>query len=230
MSTPLFDTPRPMPSRLLSSLKRPFSKAKPEPYSFVSDRTREPGSRATPPTYEQITMGLHLSRTPHIPAHLVHLYPPITQPRLQRSVSSPASSAPHRAHKSRTASAHLHPSYSQPQSRFQSRSPTPSRSPSRSHTRLPPPPARSALKRPRVTATGTSSSMTPDTASSSTVASSILLSTPTSRSTRSGILTRFLGKERGAASTQVAIIAEPEPEPERKAVRFHGVEEEDESC
>jgi hypothetical protein len=42
-------------------------------------------------------------------------------------------------------------------------------------------------------------------------------------------LARFLGKERGTAPPLVAVIAEVEhAEPERKAVRFGGVKEEDE--
>lgn len=176
-------------------------------------------------------MGLHLSRTPHFPAHLAHLHPPTSQPRLQRSVSSPASFVPHRAHKVRSTSAHLYPSYpSHPPSRSHTPSTTPSRSPSRSYSRLPPPPARSALKKPHAKATGTSSSgMTPDTASASTAASSITPPTPTYGSERSGLLARFLGKERGTTPPLVAIIAEAEPSgSERKAVRFGGVEEEDE--
>jgi len=173
-------------------------------------------------------MGLHLSRTPHIPAHLAHLYPPTLQPRLQRSVSSPASSAPQRAHRVRPTSAHLHSSQ---RSQSQSYSPTPSRSPSRSYTPLPPPPARSALKKPHTKTTATSSSLTPDSASASTAASSGPPSTPSSRSARSGLLSRLLGKERGAPPALVSILAVHEPEPERKAVRFGGLkEEEDESC
>jgi len=39
------------------------------------------------------------------------------------------------------------------------------------------------------------------------------------------LLSRFLGKERGTALPLVAIIAEAVPE--RKAVRFGGVEDED---
>ncbi|KAF8493200.1 hypothetical protein F5888DRAFT_1724985 [Russula emetica] len=220
-----------MPNRLLSSLKRPFSRPKLEPDSsiLVTPREPEPGPGATPPSYEQIAMGLHLSRTPHFPAHLAHLYPPLPQLRLQRSVSSPVSSAPHRAHKARTTSAHPTPLFRSP---YHSNTPstTPSRSPSRSYTRLPPPPARSALKKPRVKPTATTSSgMTPDTASSSTAASSITPPTPINGSTRSGPLARFLGKERGTALPLIAIIAEAEPaEPERKAVRFGGVEDEDE--
>jgi len=71
--------------------------------------------------------------------------------------------------------------------------------------------------------------MTPDTASASTAASSLTPPTPTNGSTRSGLLTRFLGKERGTALPLIAIIAETEPaERERKAVRFGGVEDEDE--
>ncbi|KAN0121021.1 hypothetical protein V8E52_003609 [Russula decolorans] len=217
-----------MPNRLLSSLKRPFSKPKPEPDSSILV-TREPGPSATPPSYEQIAMGLHLSRTPHFPAHLAHLYPPPPQPRLQRSLSSPVSSTPHRPHKARSASAHPDP-YSPSPYHSNSPSTTQSPSPSRSYTRLPPPPARSALKKPRVKATATTSSgMTPDTASASTAASSITPPTPTNGSTRSGLLTRFLSKDRGTALPLIAIIAEAEPaEPERKAVRFGGVEDEDE--
>src|SRR6266566_187076 len=144
-----------MPNRLLSSLKRPFSKPKLEPDSSILI-TREPGPSANPPSYEQIAMGLHLSRTPHFPAHLAHLYPPPPQLRLQHSVSSPASSAPHRAHKARSASAHPDP-YSRSPYHSNSPSTTPSRSPSRSYTRLPPPPARSALKKPRAKPTTTTS-------------------------------------------------------------------------
>ena len=221
-----------MPNRLLSSLKRPFSKPKREPDpSILVTREPSPGtSRTTPPSYEQIAMGLHLSRTPHFPAHLAHLYPPHLQPRLQRSVSSPVSSAPHRAHKphkARSTSANPDPYSHSP---YHSSSPftTPSRSPSRSYTRLPPPPARSALKKPRVKQTATTSSgVTPDTASASTAASSITPPTPTNSSTRSGLLARFLGKERDTMSPLVAIIAEA-AEPERKAVRFGGVDHEDE--
>ncbi|KAI0299327.1 hypothetical protein BC826DRAFT_1173940 [Russula brevipes] len=226
-SSPFLDTPRPRPmpytpARLLSTLKRPFSKSRPEPIPILPDRDREPGPGATPPSYEQIAMGLHLSRTPHFPAYLAHLHPPSQQPRLQRSVSSPGSAS----QRVRPASAH-HPR-SHMQSRSHSSSPTPSQSPPRTHSRLPPPPARSALKKPRAKATGTSSSVTPDTASASTVASSVLPPTPTRSSARSGLLARLLGKERGAASPLVAIVAESEPEPERKAVRFRGLKEEDE--
>ncbi|KAI9510513.1 hypothetical protein F5148DRAFT_1178994 [Russula earlei] len=227
-STSFLDTPRPMPcipTRLLSSLKRPFSKPKPEPYPLIlPDRTREPGPGATPPTYKQIVMGLHLSRTPHFPAHLAHFH------RMQHALSSPTSSAPQRVHKARSASVHLQPSYFHSQSQSRSRSLTPSRSPSRSYTRLPPPPARSALKKTRVKANGTISSATPDTASASTVASSGPPSTPTSGSTRPGLLARFLGKDRGATPDSSVIITEPEAVPERKSVRFGKVEEEDESC
>jgi len=71
--------------------------------------------------------------------------------------------------------------------------------------------------------------MTPDTASASTAASSVTPPTPTNGSTRSGLLTRFLGKERATALPLIAIIAEAKhAEPERKAVRFGGVEDEDE--
>ena len=79
----------------------------------------------------------------------------------------------------------------------------------------------------------TSSSVTPDTASASTVASSVAPSTPT-RSSGAGLLARFLGKERGggAARTLVVLADNDEPvrePPERKAVRFGGLKEEDES-
>src|SRR5258708_8293090 len=175
-------------------------------------------------------MGLPLSRTPHFPAHLAHLYPPPSQLRLQRSVSSPVSSTPHRVHKVPPSSAHLHP-YSRSRSRspYHSNSPstTPSRSPSRSYTRLPPPPARSALKKPRVNATATTSSgVTPDTASASTAPSSITPATPKNSFSRSNLLARFLSKERSTALPLVAVTADAEPE--RKAVRFGGVEDEDE--
>ncbi|KAH9992987.1 hypothetical protein BJV74DRAFT_884524 [Russula compacta] len=226
MSSSFLDTSQPRPkSTRLFSLKRPFSKPKPEPYPLIlSNQSHEPGPSSIPPSYEQIRMGLHLSRTPHIPAHLAHLYPPAPQPRLQRTVSSPVSSAKQRERMLRPTSAHLHPS---PYSRAHSRSPTPSRSPSRSYTPLPPPPARSALKKTRENTTATSSSVTPDTASASTVASSIPPPTPTSSPARSRLFARILGKERDSAPALVAIIAEPESEPERKAVRF---EVEDESC
>ncbi|KAI0251798.1 hypothetical protein BJV78DRAFT_409510 [Lactifluus subvellereus] len=190
------------------------------------ERSREPEAGAAPPSYEQIIMGLHLSRTPHIPAHLAHLYPPAPQSirhqqqQQQQQQSSPtstsiSSSAPpsRRTHKARS---HPHPLPS-----------SSSTSSSRVRARLPPPPARSAMKKPRVTSRSTTtSSMTPDTASASTVASSVHSSTPT----RPGLLARFLGaKERGAASSSlVVVIAEHESGPERKAVRFGGVEEEEE--
>ena len=81
------------------------------------------------------------------------------------------------------------------------------------------------------------SSVTPDTASGSTVASSVAhSSTPTRHTT--GLLTRLLrpNKERrvpsGPSSSLVVIVAEevgsePESGPERKAVRFGDVEEEE---
>ncbi|KAI0272346.1 hypothetical protein BC834DRAFT_343571 [Gloeopeniophorella convolvens] len=181
------------PARLISSLKRPFSKPRLDPPPMPSDRPRAPHS-AAPPTYEQIAMGLHLSRTPHLPSHLAHLYPPA----LQRSASSPAS-PPQRPHTHR-------------------------RAPS-----LPPPPARSALKKPR--AEGAGSSATPDTASASTATSSAAPATPAGSTTsaRSRLFSRLRGasgKERGRSATP------PPPlvvEPERKAVRFGGLDERDES-
>jgi len=194
----LDDDSRPMPTRLLSSLKRPFSRPKNDhdrnPSIPPSRTTRGPihRHREAPPNYQQIAMGLHLSRTPHLPARglLPQLYPPATPVR--RSVSSP-------------------PSSSQPQSHSRSRT----------HARrLPPPPARSALKKP----TATSSSVTPDTASASTVASSVGPLTPVP--TRS-LLARFWGKERLQAAA--VVVLPPERERERKAVRFGGLVEEDES-
>lgn len=77
--------------------------------------------------------------------------------------------------------------------------------------------------------------MTPDTASASTVASSVLPQTPTrsfAREGSGGLLARFLGKERAAAAaarTLVVLADEAVREPERKAVRFGGLKEEDES-
>ena len=167
-------------------------------------------------------MGLHLSRTPHLPAHLAQLYPPAPA-RLQRSVSSPGSSTSPRPRPNSHSHSHSH--CPRPSSRSHSHSPA------RSPSRLAPPPARSALKK----TTTTSSSVTPDTASASTVASSVAPSTPT-RSSGTGLLARFLGKERGggAAARALVVLADVADEPgreppERKAVRFGGLKEEDES-
>jgi hypothetical protein len=199
-----------MPTRLLSSLKRPFSRPKndhdryppvrsclsttPSPNSSQPERTRAPIHGEAPPNYQQIAMGLHLSRTPHFPAHLAHLYPPAPLPRLHRSISSPPTSS-------------STPPPRPPASRTRSHSPKPSR--------LLPPPPRSALKKPRTT------SSTSDTASaSSTVASSVLPQTPMRSFAR---LARFLGKER------VRTLVVYEPVHERKAVRFGGLKAEDES-
>jgi hypothetical protein len=198
-------------------------------------------------------MGLHLSRTPHIPAHLAHLYPPQSQPRLHRelsisptptsvtttSISSlPAPTTPHRTIlKPRSRS--LHVASSSSSSSHPQRSHSSSHSHSRPRVRLPPPPARSAMKKPRKRPESVNSSVTPDTASGSTVSSSVAHpSTPTRHT--SGLLTRFLrpNKERrvpsAASSSLVVIVAEPdgsepEPGPERKAVRFGDVAEEEES-
>jgi len=58
---------------------------------------------------------------------------------------------------------------------------------------------------------------------------SVTLSTPTNGSTPFGLLMRFLGKDRGTSLPLIAIIAEPESaELMHKAVRFGGVEDEDE--
>ncbi|KAN0129891.1 hypothetical protein V8E53_012363 [Lactarius tabidus] len=218
------DSSRPMPTRLLTSLKRPFSRPKNDHdrYPSSSERTRGPIHREAPPNYQQIAMGLHLSRTPHLPAHLAPLYPPTTVPRLQRSVSSPSSPPRPRPPPSHSPS-HSH-------SRAQSHSPPPPPPGTRTRSRpsrLLPPPTRSALKKP--TTTTTSSSVTPDTASASTVASSVPPLTPTRTSGGGGgLLARFLGKERGRAGV-VGTLVGPVREPERKAVRFGGLEEEDES-
>jgi hypothetical protein len=187
-------------------------------------------------------MGLHLSRTPHIPAHLAHLYPPQSQPRLHRELSSsptptsitttsissvPAPCIPHRVTLKPRSQSLRNASSSQ------------SSSHSRPRVRLPPPPARSAMKKPRKRPESVNSSVTPDTASGSTVSSSVAHpSTPTRHTSR--LLTRFLrpNKERrvpsAASSSLVVIVAEPdgsepEPGPERKAVRFGDVAEEEES-
>src|SRR6266702_617691 len=250
-SPQLDDSSRPMPTRLLSSLKRPFSRLKHDhdrypsfpvrfpislstslsPNSSQPERTRGPIHGEAPPNCQQIAMGLHLSRTPHFPAHLAHLYPPAPLPRLHRSTSSPSSSTPPRTPRTRPNSDSLCP----PSSRSHSPSPTThTHSPPRSPSRLLPPPARSALKKPRgkTTTTTTSSSLTPDTASASTVASSVPPQTPTRSFARSGgLLARFLGKERGHPARSMVVLAD-EPGrgrgPERKAVRFGGLEEEDE--
>ncbi|KAH9004491.1 hypothetical protein EDB86DRAFT_1949025 [Lactarius hatsudake] len=246
MSSPphLDDSSRPMPTRLFSSLKRPFSRPKNDhdrnpssvrfsislstplsPNSSQPERTRGPIHGEAPPNYQQIAMGLHLSRTPHFPAHIAHLYPPSPQPRLHRSPSSPSSSTPPRTPpRTRASSLSLCP----PSSSSRSRAHHP-HSPSRSPSRLLPPPARSALKKPRAKAAPTtSSSVTPDTASASTVASSVLPQTPTrSLAGPGGLLARFLGKERGHAARALVVLAD-ETVRERKAVRFGGLEEEDE--
>ncbi|KAH9056748.1 hypothetical protein EDB87DRAFT_1635226 [Lactarius vividus] len=218
----LDDSSRPIPTRLLSSLKRPFSRPKNDhdrnpssvrflislstlsPNSTQPERTRGPIHGDAPPNYQQIAMGLHLSRTPHFPAHLAHLYPPAPQPRLHRSPSTPSSSTPPRTPpRTRASSLSLRPPSSHSHSRSHPHSPP------RSPSRLLPPPARSALKKPRAkTAPTTSSSVTPDTASASTVASSVPPQTPTRSLARSGGLLALR---------------------ERKAVRFGGLEEEDES-
>jgi len=165
-------------------------------------------------------MGLHLSRTPHIPAHRGA---PTTTPRLHRSVSSPVPH-PHPNPNSNHLCAAAAPSSSR------------SHSPHRSPSRLLPPPARSALKKPRGgggnKAATTSSSVTPDTASaSSTGASSVPPLTPT-WSSGGRLLARFLGKERGLAgggAQRALVVLADGPLPERKAVRFGGLlEEEDE--
>ncbi|KAI9433591.1 hypothetical protein H4582DRAFT_1986892 [Lactarius indigo] len=228
MSSPshLDDSSRPMPTRLLSSLKRPFSRPKNDHDRNPSspERTRGPIHSEAPPNYQQIAMGLHLSRTPHFPAHLAHLYPPAPQPRLHRSPSSPSSSSTSPRTPPRTRASSL--SLRLPSSSASHRHP---HSPPRSPSRLLPPPARSALKKPRAKATTTSSSVTPDTASASTVASSVPPQTPTRSLARSGgLLARFLGKERGQAARALVVLAD-ESVRERKAVRFGGLEEEDES-
>ncbi|KAH9031346.1 hypothetical protein EDB85DRAFT_1959438 [Lactarius pseudohatsudake] len=223
------DSPRPMPTRLLSSLKRPFSRPKNDHDRNPSspERTRGPIHGEAPPNYQQIAMGLHLSRTPHFPTHIAHLYPPSPQPRLHRSPSSPSSSStpPRTPPRTRASSLSLCPPSSSSR-----RSRSHAHSPPRSPSRLLPPPARSALKKPRAKAAPTtSSSVTPDTASASTVASSVLPQTPTRSLARSGgLLARFLGKERGHAARALVVLAD-ETVRERKAVRFGGLEEEDES-
>ncbi|KAH9975725.1 hypothetical protein BGW80DRAFT_61159 [Lactifluus volemus] len=197
-----FDTPTSLPSmstRLLTSLKLPFSKSKQDSSSSqLPEPSREPA--AVPPSYEEIIMGLHLSRTPHIPAHLAHLYPPQSQPRLHRELSSsptptsitttsissvPAPCIPHRVTLKPRSQSLRNVSSSQ------------SSSHSRPRVRLPPPPARSAMKKPRKRPESVNSSVTPDTASGSTVSSSVAHpSTPTRHTSR--LLTRFLrpNKER----------------------------------
>ena len=157
-------------------------------------------------------MGLHLSRTPHLPAHLAPPYPPTSAAaRLQRSASVPTRPRPPIT-QSQSQSHH---------SRSHSNTPP---SPPKRQSRLLPPPTRSALKKP--TTTTTSSSVTPDTASASTVASSGPPLTPTRGA---GLLARFLGKERGRAAAAGMTLVVPQ-RTTSKAVRFGGLEEESESA
>ncbi|KAI0306075.1 hypothetical protein B0F90DRAFT_1695832 [Multifurca ochricompacta] len=239
-----------MPTRLLTSFMCPFWKPKSDPCPTIPVCLPPPFFSSFP-CYSNLrlpSVSFQQERTRehrpdrHGPPSLPYPAPPSTLstpvPARSAATVTPqciiATSPPLRAHKPHTASVYLRSSsYSHSRSRSHSHSPPhspfPSHSPSRSPTRLPPPPARSALKKPRakLTMTATSSSLTPDTASASTVASSLPPPTPTRRtSPRSGLLARFLGKNRGAVTAPPLVVVVGRPE--RKAVRFGGVEEEEE--
>ncbi|THH18448.1 hypothetical protein EW146_g2538 [Bondarzewia mesenterica] len=257
------------PSRILSTLRRPFShsaknakdrdemevsicrrrqqrlltddssvKLAQLPSSSSRSRSRE----VSRPTVEQIAMGLHLSRTPHLPAHLSHLpyyhqqqqpyecsHTPISSPSLSRDSPRPSSSRRHSHSYFRTRTDPHTPSRS---SSYLPRFPSPSLSPSPSrHTRPrtapttphPPPPTRSALKKsPPSTKSGSLTTL--DTAlSASTATSSTAPPTPTSLASRFR-LSRFLPSRvgggagsRSEASSRESVV---EVEPAKKAVRF----------
>ncbi|KAI0046970.1 hypothetical protein FA95DRAFT_1559520 [Auriscalpium vulgare] len=212
---------RPHPSRLLSTLRRSLSSSSsPKLTKSVDDldmtrasrhRTSDPDPAETRPSVAQIAMGLHLSRTPHLPPHLSHLSPAYPPP-------------PHEPHpRPRRASHHHH---------------TRSLAPVHVAPRLPPPPTRSALKKPgSASASSRSPSTSPVTGTGSRPASALTLtsvssapsstapSTPSSGSPRSRFA-RFLGVgPRGRHTRSLvaveAVVVEPDA---RKAVRFEEVD------
>ncbi|ETW79219.1 hypothetical protein HETIRDRAFT_324139 [Heterobasidion irregulare TC 32-1] len=244
-------------SRMFSAFRRSLgsSKSAKEREEDIDQHAHPPRSSsrsryrdASRPTVEQIAMGLHLSRTPHLPPHLSHLP---HQHQHHRAPPSPSSSSfQHSPRPSYSSRRHSQPyfrsradSTAQPAPfessstlhRFPSVSPSlsssPSRhahSPSRRRSRmnpLPPPPTRSALK--KSTASTKSGSLTTlDTAvSASSAASSTAPPTPTfALSALPGKLrlSRFLPLRSGGSLEGMGVTSSEESvsEPARKAVRF----------
>ncbi|KAF8916275.1 hypothetical protein CPB85DRAFT_1290626 [Mucidula mucida] len=163
-------------------------------------RFRQHDPSSSPPTIEQIAMGLHLSRTPHLR--------PVNGPYHSPYGRTSAQGSQHQFEA-------LHRISTSPP--------------------LPPPPARSALKKPS-TVTSTASSPTPglSTASSTTITSNTP-STPQSNRSLTSLkmrMARFLPGPRSFSAPSSAVVsADSSPRgstsdfiPPKKAVRFSGPE------
>ncbi|KAI0060686.1 hypothetical protein BV25DRAFT_1839503 [Artomyces pyxidatus] len=83
LTSDIYPGGKPNSSKLLSTLRRSLSSSSPKHRKTLSSpdttptrhRLSDPDPASIRPTVEQIAMGLHLSRTPHLPAHLSHLAP-----------------------------------------------------------------------------------------------------------------------------------------------------------
>ncbi|VDC00899.1 unnamed protein product [Peniophora sp. CBMAI 1063] len=217
---------KPLPSKLFVNLRKSISTARNsrgQPRNDASmmyeQRARYPPRHLqddgpTRPTVEQIAMGLHLSRTPHLPPHLSSPTSP-TSPRLARVES--ASSLP------------VESSLRLPR-RHSHRMTASVSTPIRAAPALPPPPSRSALKvsRPADTPAAYSPKASlqtfNDSASGSTAPSSIAPPTPTSSSSRFARFSRFIAHRGGgrvvSTSQTTSEISVAMSEPVRKSVRF----------
>ncbi|KAI0315029.1 hypothetical protein OF83DRAFT_1174219 [Amylostereum chailletii] len=206
------------PSRLFLNIRRSLTPSSSKPYRDIDGHDPHVpytqsrflrDSETARPTVEEIAMGLHLSRTPHLPAHLAHLH-----------VDPPAPSSSH--HVSRMQRRH---SYSQPRSRSRYHV-TPRHPPP-----LPPPPSRSALKKASVSSPKSSVNTLDSAASGSTAPSSSTPPTPTGYAYATFFRLRQFGKSI-AGTKIVGLSASPASgsevsvatsEPLRKAVRFEEV-------
>ncbi|KZV72449.1 hypothetical protein PENSPDRAFT_649730 [Peniophora sp. CONT] len=229
MSTTRDSTMKPIPSKLFVNLRKSISVARnsrgqprAESSAMYEQRARYPPRQLQDdgpvrPTVEQIAMGLHLSRTPHLPPHLPSPTSP-TPPRLARIESSSSLPAENRLRLPRRHSHRVTASVS---------------APLRTTPALPPPPSRSALKVSRPADTTTASSPKAslqtfnDSASGSTAPSSIAPPTPTSSSSRFARFSRFIAHRGGArvvsTSQTTSEISVAMSEPVRKSVRFTDV-------
>ncbi|KAK1221958.1 hypothetical protein PQX77_015222 [Marasmius sp. AFHP31] len=186
---------RPTPTSLMTSVRRSLSAHKKsrrnrwlEDQTYAPSRFRRRVPSLSPPTVEQIAMGLHLSRTPHLRGHApnqFHNHPS----GFPRSISLP----------------------------------------------LPPPPARSAMKKTHAHAPSGAAGMNPGLAAPSASSTTITsLSTPHSSNTANSVsltslksrMTRLLISSKGTSVTAASTTVSPrtsmsDPDvSQKKAVRF----------
>ncbi|KAL0580867.1 hypothetical protein V5O48_001159 [Marasmius crinis-equi] len=171
-----------VPRKSRAALQKSHSNYDEEEQTYTSSRFRRYDPSISPPTIEQIAMGLHLSRTPHLRGHAANQFHP-HPPGLPRSASVP----------------------------------------------LPPPPARSAMKKPRAPSgpLATNPGLAAPSASSTSVTS---LSTPRSSNTANSMslsslkscMSRFLISPKTTSTPATSprpSMSDPDI-PAKKAVRF----------